>query len=166
MSTLYELKAEFAQVLDMMEDEDVEMDVIVDTLESISCEIEDKAVGYAKIIKMIEGETKTIKEEEERLAKRRKSMENKITNLKNNLQTAMELIEKKEIKTPLFSFKIQKNPPSVVYDVDIKDFANIPEEFLIPQDPKINTAAIKERLTSGEVLEIAHLEQKESLRIR
>ena len=44
---------------------------------------------------------------------------------------------------------------------------NIPDRFLIPQDPQIDKKAIKEALKNGENLEgLAHLEQTESLRIR
>ena len=72
---------------------------------------------------------------------------------------------KTKFKTALFSFGIQKNPAAVVIDEGY--IKNIPDRFLIPQDPQIDKKAIKEALKAGEDLEgIAHLEQTESLRIK
>lgn len=164
MSSLYELQGEWLEVMSMMEDDDIDPQVIEDTLESITGAIEEKAVAYAKIMKNIEGEAEAIKKEEERLAKRRRAMENHVSTMKTRLESAMKMVDKKEIKTSLFSFKIQKNPASVVMDTE--DISAIPEEFLVPQDPKINKALIKEMLTAGAKYDFAHLEQKESLRIR
>ena len=52
MANIYELTGQFLQLLDMLEDEEVDEQVIMDTLESVEYEIEDKADGYAKIIKI------------------------------------------------------------------------------------------------------------------
>ena len=51
MSNLYQLTNNYETVLNMLYDEDVDEQMILDTLESIEGEIEDKADGYAKIIK-------------------------------------------------------------------------------------------------------------------
>ena len=53
MATLYELTGEFLQLMNMLEDEDCDEQCIMDTLESVEYEIEDKADGYAKIISYI-----------------------------------------------------------------------------------------------------------------
>jgi hypothetical protein len=66
---------------------------------------------------------------------------------------------KTKFKTDLFSFNIQKNPARLVIT------GEVPEKFLIPQDPKVDNKAIKELLKQQE-LPFAHLEQSESLRIR
>ena len=51
--------------------------------------------------------------------------------------------------------------------MDEQYIENIPEIYLIEQEPKLDRAKIKEDLKNGIVLEgIAHLEQTESLRIR
>ena len=51
MSALYELTGFFLELMDMLEDEECDEQCIMDTLESVEYEIEDKADGYAKIIK-------------------------------------------------------------------------------------------------------------------
>ena len=43
MANIYELTNDFLELLNMLEDEEVDEEVIMDTLESIEYEIEDKA---------------------------------------------------------------------------------------------------------------------------
>ena len=161
MSTLYELTNDFRQVLDMADDPDIDPQVIADTLEGIEGEIEDKADGYAMVIRQLEADVLTIRMEEERLARRRRLIDANIDRMKASLQAAMKTTGKTKFKTSLFSFGIQKNPASVVID----DEAKIPLRFLIAQPPKIDKAAIKKDLT-GISRPWAHLEQTEILRIR
>ena len=163
--TLYELTTEYMELLAMLEDPDVDEDLIADTLEGIDGELEVKADGYARVMRQMDADAKAIKAEEERLANRRKSLENRAANLKGRLQQMMEITGKVKFKTELFSFGIQKNPAAVV--IDEQYIENIPEEYLIRQDPKIDRAKLKEDLKAGKNLDgIAHLEQSESLRIR
>lgn len=163
--TLYELTTEYMELLAMLEDPDVDEDLIADTLEGIDGELEVKADGYARVMRQMDADAKAIKAEEERLANRRKSLENRAANLKSRLQQMMEITGKVKFKTELFSFGIQKNPAAVV--IDEQYIENIPEEYLIRQDPKIDRAKLKEDLKAGKDLDgIAHLEQTESLRIR
>ena len=51
MSNLYQLTSNYETVLNMLYDEEIDEQMILDTLEAIEGEIEDKADGYAKIIK-------------------------------------------------------------------------------------------------------------------
>ena len=53
MSKLYELKENWKQVQEMLYEEEIDEQCILDTLESIEGEIEDKADSYAMIIKVI-----------------------------------------------------------------------------------------------------------------
>ena len=165
MNTLYELTSEYLELLAMLEDPDVDEDLINDTLEALGGELEAKADGYARVMRQMDADAKAIKAEEERLANRRKSLENRSAALKSRLQQMMEITGKVKFKTELFSFGIQKNPAAVVMDEQYIE--NIPECYLIAQEPKIDKQKIKEDLKAGLDLEgIAHLEQTESLRIR
>ncbi len=160
--TLYELTGDFQQLYEMADDPDIDEEAWLDTMEGIDGAIEDKADGYACVIKSLMAEARAIREEEARLKQRRTVMENRVDQMKRSLQTAMELTGKTKFKTLKFSFGIQKNPPSVVIDGDV------PKEYLIPQPPRVDTVAIRETLkeTEGGRCEFAHLEQGESLRIR
>lgn len=102
---LYELSTAYQQIQTMIEDG---QEGLEDTLESLNDAIEDKAVGYAKVMKNLEAQANAIKDEEKRLAERRKSLENNIKRLKDSLEAAMISSDMKRIKTELFSFNIQK----------------------------------------------------------
>lgn len=166
MATLYELTGQMQALLALMEDPDVDPQIIEDSLEAISGEIEVKADGYARVMAELEARKAAVKAEKDRLAARESSLGKNIDRMKESLKTSMIATGKTKFKTDLFSFNIQKNPPRVVID----DPDRIPEGFLIPQPPKVDTASIKESLKSvdaGSMWEgICHLEQGESLRIR
>nr|DAF69101.1 MAG TPA: resistance protein [Bacteriophage sp.] len=159
MSSLYSLTSDYLQVLDMAESGEVDADVIIDTLEGISGEIEVKAENYAKVMKSIEATAEALSKEEQRLALRRKVLENNVSRMKKSLEQSMIATDNKKFKTTLFSFSIQKNPASLVVS------GEVPEEYLVPQPPKVDNARIKEELKTKD-LPFAHLEQGESLRIR
>ena len=160
--TIFELTSEYLQLLDMLEDPDMDEQTILDTLEGVGGELEEKADGYARVMRQMDADAKAIKTEEERLYNRRKSLENRSAWLKSRLQNVMELTGKTKFKTELFSFGIQKNPAKVV----ITDESRIGHDYLIPQPPKVDTKAIKDALNAGFCFDWAHLEQSESLRIR
>ena len=162
MSTLYELTEQFQELLSMALDPDVDEQALADTMEGIECEIKEKADGYAKVIKSLEADVEALKAEEARLAGRRKNISANIDRMKRALESSMRATGKTKFKTTLFSFGIQKNPPSL--KIDMPDRA--PDEFLIPQEPKVDTVAIKKELKEGVVYDWCHLEQSESLRIR
>lgn len=162
MSNLYQLTNDYENVLNMLYDEDMDEQMILDTLEGIEGEIEDKADGYAKIIKELLGDAEKIKAEKARLEARQKSLENKAKMLKSNLQNTMQQLGKTKFKTELFSFNIQKNGGVQAITID----GEVPEEYtktIIEND----TDKIRADLEAGKELPFAHLEPRgESLRIR
>lgn len=162
MATIYELTDEYVELLNMLEDPDIDPDVLADTMEGLSGEIEVKADGYAKVIAELNSAIAGLKAEIERLTNRKTTMENNVKYLKSALQFAMETTGKTKFKTELFSFSIQKNPASVV----ITDESRVAHDYMIPQPPKIDKKAIKEALNEGFEFDWAHLEQSQSLRIR
>ena len=164
MSALYELAGQFNELWEMIDDTELDEDVILDTLEAIDGEIEVKAENYAKVIRNMDVEIEGIKSEIERLTKKKRTLENRQKNLKDNLQQAMESTGKRKFKTELFGFNIQKNPASV----ELKDvkFDKIDAQYLVWPEPTVDKKKVKEALQNGEQLEWATLVQKESLRIR
>ena len=162
--TLYELTNDWLQLMTMLE-EGADEDVINDTLEGLDYEIEQKADGYARVIRNMEADIAGLKTEIDRMTNRKKVLENNITRLKINLQNSMEITGKTKFKTNLFSFNVQANPAAVIMDEQYLE--NIPEEYLIPQEPKLDKKKLAADLKAGVDLEgIAHLEQSRSLRIK
>ncbi len=98
MSRLYELTADYLAVMDMLEDDTVDIETVMNTLEGIEGEIEQKADNYAKIIRMLKGEIDVLKAEEERINSRRKTVENNVKRLEKSLEKSMVAIDKKKFK--------------------------------------------------------------------
>ena len=165
MESLYELTEQYAAVRDMLFDEDVDEQVINDTLESIEGAIEVKADNYAKIIRTMDASIKALKDEEQRLSGRRKALEERQKWLKDTLEANMRYTGKMKFKTPLFSFSIQKNgglEPLVITG----ELEDIPGRYLIQQPPIPDNMKIR-KLLEEQPVEWAHLEPRgESLRIR
>ena len=162
MSSLYQLTEAYQELLSMALDPDTDPEALADTMEAIDGEIEVKADGYAKVMKELKAIADARKAEAKRLLDGAKSVEANIDRMKSALMTAMKLTGKTKFKTELFGYGIQKNPPAL--KIDMPD--RVPEEFLIPQEPKVDSAAIKKELKEGVVYDWCHLEQSESLRIR
>jgi len=165
MPNLYELTRNYETVLNMMYDENIDEQMILDTLEGIEGEIKDKADGYAKIIKELLGDTEKIKAEKQRLEARQKTFEKRAELLKNNLENAMKQIGKTKLKTELFSFNIQKNSGKL--PLIIEDITKVPNEYFKHTEKEIDNTKIREAIESGKEICFAHYgEQGESLRIR
>ena len=166
MSSLYELKSEYLQLKEMLEDDSIDEQVILDTMEGIDYEIEIKADNYAKIIRELEGEAETIKKEISRLDDKYSRIKDNVKRLKDNLQQAMIETGKTKFKTDLFSFGIQKNggrAPLIIEDGKI-----IPAEYIEKREIELlKKDAIREDLEKGIDLGFAHFgERGESLRIK
>lgn len=162
-TTLFELVGDFLRLYEMADDPDTDPQAFFDTMEGIEGEIEDKADGYACVIAKLNGEAKAIKEQEERLSKRRKAIEGNIKHMKDVLQDAMEETGKTKFKTTLWSFGIQNNPESVVLDTD--DMDAVPSIY-VKTVREFDKTAIKDAIKNGEDIDFAHLEQTRGLRIR
>ena len=162
MSTLYNLTSDYENILNMLYDEEIDEQMILDTLESIEGEIEDKADGYAKIIKELEAKKNARKEEAKRLTDSAKVFENRVNTLKQNLFNSMKQIGKTKFATNLFSFNIVKNGGKQALTID----KEVPEEYtktVVEND----TDKIRADLEAGKELPFAHLEPRgESLRIK
>lgn len=160
---LYELTEMYQNIWDLVADEEVDLDTLEIALSQVEDNLETKAESMAKLVKGIDGDVTALKEEENRLAKRRKALENKQTNIKQYLQNQFNVMGIDKVKTPLFTVALQNNPPSV----------NILDEDLIPEQYKktVTTTSIVKKdllnaLKEGQVIEGAEIKQGRSLRIR
>ena len=140
---------------------DIEEGDLNSALENIDDEIETKADNIAKVLRDFDGDIEALKFEEERLAKKRKAIENRQKQLKEYLQNAMIVLDKRKFKTDLFSFNIQRNAPSL----KILDESKIPDDYY-KIEKKLNKNDLKEAVKNGLFEDAAELVQTESLRIR
>ena len=82
--------------------------------------------------------------------------------MKDSLEQAMLDVDMKRIKTELFTFNIQKNPPSL----DVVDESKIPDAYFDPQPPKLDKKFVLMKLKEGTEIPGVQVRQGESLRIR
>ncbi|HEM3661460.1 TPA: siphovirus Gp157 family protein [Streptococcus suis] len=159
MATLYELTGIFKQIAEM---EGIDEETKLDTLESIDWteQFEEKVENTVKVIKNKEADVDQLKEEIDRLTKRKKSIENDITRLKTGLQGAFEITGHEKVKTLLFTVSLANNQPSVIVDENL-----LPKKYFI-QTLKPDKTAIKELLKAGKKVKGAVLQESRSLRIR
>lgn len=156
-ATLYELKDMYLNLMDL----DLEGEELGKALENIDDEIEIKAENYAGLIKNLEAEAEAYKKEIDRMADRKRALENRVKFLKKNLEETMIDLDKKKFKTNLFSFNIQRNAPGI----KILDEDKIPEDF-VEYERKIKKNELKKAIKEGLETEAAVLVESESLRIR
>ena len=161
MSSLYKLNQDYQELLNMLYQDDVDEQMILDTLESLEGDIEDKADNYAKIIRELEAKRDTRETEAKRLTDSAAILDNRIKYLKQNLFNTMKQTGKTKFTTDLFTFRIQKNGGQRALTID----GDVPTEYtktIVEND----TDKIRQALKEGKELDFAHLEpQSESLRI-
>ncbi|WP_337970306.1 siphovirus Gp157 family protein [Virgibacillus salexigens] len=161
MSSLYELTHDFIQVQSMIEEGH---EGLKDTLESIDLAIEDKLENIGKLIRNLDGEMEMLKNEESRLANKRRSLEANKKRLKVYVEDQLTLIGKDKVKAGLFTFAMQNNAPSV----RVLDEKLLPKRFFIEQEPKLDKKTLREELKNigKDSMPGVELVQGRSLRIR
>ena len=168
MASLYELTGDYAKFAEIAQQGDLDDDMqamLDDALANLADDIEVKLEGYAKVIKNFESDIEGLKKEEDRLAGKRRTLENRVKSMKTAMRDAMIATGKLKVKGDLFSFTVRNNAPSVVMDEQYIE--NIPEKYLIAQEPKIDRKLLAEDIKAGADLEgIAHLESSQSILIK
>lgn len=159
---LYELTEAYKSIWELVTDGDVDLEALEAALQQVEDDLNSKAENMAKLIKSIEANVDAIKTEEQRLAARRKALENKKDNIKQYLEMQLNIAGIGKVKTPVFTIGIQNNPPSV----NVIDEAIIPKKYLVEQAPVIDKKTLLAELKSGIVVPGAEIKQTRSLRIR
>lgn len=160
---LYEVAAKYAELDRLIADDETQSRALTDTLASLEAAIEDKVHNIAAIIKNLGAEIDALKNEEKRLAERRKSLEAKQESLKLYIETQFTVAGLDKVKTPLFTVAIRKNSQPTVKVVSEE---SIPSGFWIPQDPVLNKKAVIESAKNGMEIPGVELEYGRHLRIQ
>lgn len=155
---LYELTDQYKELEELLCDEESDEQIILDTMEGLDSEIEEKADNYAKMIRTMELEAEIVRMEEDRLRKRRQNLENRSKWLRDALQANLEFIGKTKFKTKLFSFSVVNNGGQQPLTVT-ENLGEIPNKYLVFQDPVVDKNAVRKLLEDKEV-EWAHLEPR------
>lgn len=158
---LFELTENYVKFFTEFESADEVTEEMQEMADNLNVEIEEKCDNYAKMIRNMEADIEAFKNQEKIFNEKRKSAENKVKWLKQNLQASMELQNRKKVKTDLFSFNIQKNAPSL----EIRDEKNIDDSYYVIER-KLNKKELLSDIKEGLIVDGVELKQSESLRIR
>lgn len=148
MTSLYAITAEFRAVADQLADLDLPPEVVEDTLESLSGDIEVKAQSVAFVARNMEALAAQIKDAESQMAARRKALENRSARLRDYMLGCLIVAGVTKIEGPMLRISVKNNPPSV----DVFDAAQVPAAFMRqpePPPPAPDKTAIKAALSSG-----------------
>lgn len=147
MNTLFKIADEVTILKDMME-EDPENEVIKDTLEGLDGELEIKAEDYCKVIKEFAARAENLKKLIEELEAKKSSAEANADRLKKALFAAMKATGKEKIRGDIFYLYIKNNAESLDQVPD-----NLPDKYLIPQEPKVDKRTLLADVKAGTVIE-------------
>lgn len=165
MTKLYELTEAYVDLLSRIEDcttPDEEAEIAAQ-IDSISDDIARKGEAFARLVRNLETDVISYEAEIKRLKRRKEIADNTIDRLKEHIRFSMEIAGATELHTTIGKWRMQKNPPSVV----ISDEAKIPEEFTLPQPPKVVKALIMAHWKeTGEIPDGCDIVQSEGVRFR
>lgn len=165
MASLYDITGRALMLMSIADDEDIEEDVLKDTLEGIEGEYDDKIEAYCKVVKNLESDMKAFADEIKRLQAKKKCIENNIERIKKTIFDSLKLMEKTTAGGKILKASIQKNGGKAPLVFDVKE-DDVPIEFQkVSVEP--NNEAIRDALDSGIELSFVHYgERGESLRIK
>lgn len=153
---LYEITEAYLSLESLEETEDIK-----EVLDSISDEQDVKIENIVYVVKNLEAEIKAYREEEKRLAEKRKSKERKAKFLLDYIFSNMKAIGKDKVKAGTYDLRIQKNPKSVrIYDEE-----QLFDEYF-KYKKEVDKKKIKEAIENGIEVAGAEIVQGEGLRIR
>ena len=168
--TLYDIDAQIA-ALDGAAEDDMLIDAetgellsVAQALDALRMEREAKLENVACWVKNLSAEADAIREEENRLVKRRKAAETKAANLKSWLLAAMTREDgtTDKLKTGRVSISVKRNPPSTVVDDEL-----LPSTYKVAKITyQANKELIKRELLAGGEVPGAHLEYGRSVVIK
>ena len=166
---LYEIAADYQNLLDAIEYGEIPEEALADTLESITCLLEDKADNIACLIKNLMAEAEAIKAEEDKLKARRTAKLKRAERLTQYLSDTLLRSGHTNIETARNVISFRQTPPKVVIanEDDFIQWAyhNHPD-FLKTSLPDINRIAVKNAIASGEKILGASLESSQSIQIK
>lgn len=165
---LYEVAENYVAALrtleSLLEAGTLTQEVVSDTLEGLSGDMEVKVKNVVAYTKNIEAEADAIRAAIDKMKARMKALDSKSEWLRDYILQNMKRTQIKEIKTPYYVIRLRDNPAHVVIDNE----AGLPADCwrTIPERREVDKAAIKARLSLGEVMQCAHLEKDVRLEIK
>ena len=165
MTKLYELTNSVIGLRMMVDDEAIDEQSFLDTLEAIEGEIEVKAENLLKFERELLADVDALDTEIKRLTMRKNTIKNRTDALREYLRTNMERMEIEKIACPFFVITLRKASPVLV----VEDEGAIPAKYFvtIPATQRLDKKATLDALKAGEQIPGALIgESKRSLLIK
>ena len=159
MPTLYEITQSVMYLQELLESGDIDEQVYKDSVEGLCAE--GKLEDICRVLKNLEYKAAAFKAEADRMTARRKTLENSIQRLKDSMMNYMTVANVTKVEAGLFTVGVRNSKA-----VNVWDTTRLPEQYLIPQEPKIDKTAISKALKEGEVVDGAEFIENRSLSIR
>ena len=165
--TLYKLDIEFQELLELAEDEDLDPEVLNDTIEAMAGEWEHKLDAYGIVRNELSMDIAKIDMEVKRLTEKKKRINGNIARINEAIMASMKLHDTRKVEGEHFTWQIQKNGGKAPLIIDESMPAiGLPKEYQ-SWDVKVNKDAIRKDLEAGKELPYARIgERGESLRLK
>lgn len=126
-----------------------------------------KGDAYGDFMRDRETKIGALKAEEQRLAARRRTLENQVARVKLYAAHALQRMNRTKVEGERWTLSLAKNPPRVVLADDVLPEL-LPPGFqrVIPAKVEADVNAIKDALKLGDSLDFARLETTYSVRVR
>lgn len=162
---LYEISDTYQQFLSAVENGDIPEEAVLDTLEGIQGEFNEKADNIACCIKNLKAEAEAIKAERDTLDERAKSKLSKAESLRNYLSVAMQNTGITKIETARNSLTFRRS--SSLFIADENDFKQRHAD-LCKKEIKVTIprTEITKMIKAGEDITGAELRTNQNLQIK
>lgn len=163
---LYELAAQFRQLQELADSDDLPAEVVRDTLEGLTGDIELKSINVAKFILSLEAHAAAISDAAKQMTDRAQRVRNRAESIRAYLLFQMQATGTNKVTCPEFTLTVRTNPPAV----GLRDDVKLPPEYMAerppPPPPKPDKKAILAALKAGKEIDGAWIEQGQRLEIK
>lgn len=145
---LYELAEQHRQLMQLAESDELPPEAILDTLDSLTGDIQEKAVSVAHVIENLYASADAITAVAKRQKERAERLQQRADSLSSYLLLHLQAVGIKKIEHTDFTIAVRENPPAVL----VEDEALIPRAYYVnvpkPED-RLDKEAVKRDLKAG-----------------
>ena len=124
---LYQLSAQHGALLEAMEGEDeVTVEAALHALASTNMELAERMTGLVAMLDAMRADADYIRDEEKRLAERRRALQSKTDRIREHAVQCMELAGMKRLRTKTHTIALIEGAESV----EVDDVAQVPDEHV------------------------------------
>lgn len=163
--TLYQLSEQYRSLERLADSDELPPEVIRDTLDALSGELDDKAVSVAHFVRNLEEAAESIQRAAAAMTVRADRLRDRATSLREYLLFHMQATNKTRIDSVYFTLAVRTNPPAVVVD----DESAVPAQFKVQPPapaPRLDRTMIAAHLKAGDTVPGCHIVTRQRLEIK